>query len=472
MDSGNSIRVPHRVSLNPPPKRPPNSTLNGPGEITSPFQGDRGIGGEESSVPSPRHKRKFHQPDVPSSKRGRLMETCHQLTGLEQACGATTFQDGRDQSIEGLNPERRSYGETGPKGRIPLSPDVPSSPTISQISMEQTGVGIQKPSLRIEQCSLCLYQTDEASCGHAEEAGDKMLAVPGRHADLGPSPSKPSCSPIHCNRIASVSGVYYQHQKECFQPVTSNRVPGLPDKFPEDDNRPSRSEDPSSPEDDKRVYGGAEDNSEEFGKTPRSHGGSAPSSSSSTPLLQKPSAREDQGNTPSGLQFRDLSDYADEDRIELVVGSPEATQWPQSSNITLGLGSRVGRFNQRLGCQLPGSQHRRPMDKGRKREPHQLSGATSSLASHTVIRIESEFDSYPPPNGQYHGDSICEQDGRNPLLTLVKPGSQDLEMVPLQVYHHPCGTSPRQGECEGRLGISPLQRFKRLETTQGGVRNT
>ena len=82
------------------------------------------------------------------------------------------------------------------------------------------------------------------------------------------------------------------------------------------------------------------------------------------------------------------------------------------------------------------------------------------------------LDTHPrsTKDGQCDSYCLCEQDGGNPLIILVKPGSRGMEMVYRKVSQDSCGTPAREGKCAGRLAISSLQRLERLETGRGSVR--
>ena len=75
------------------------------------------------------------------------------------------------------------------------------------------------------------------------------------------------------------------------------------------------------------------------------------------------------------------------------------------------------------------NKHGRTLDKTGKREPHKLFAAFLALK---WTHIQGLFYK----DGQCDSYCLCEQDGGNPLIILVKPGSRGMEMVYRKVKIH------------------------------------
>ena len=114
------------------------------------------------------------------------------------------------------------------------------------------------------------------------------------------------------------------------------------------------------------------------------------------------------------------------------------------------------------GGKLRRSEYRGPLDQGGKSEPHKLPGATSSLLSSKNICFKNQFKSNPPLTGQYHGHVLR-------LLNTLRFSRGNMEVVPAEKNHYSHRTPTRQGERQGRLGISSSEGLKQLETPQGSI---
>ena len=118
---------------------------------------------------------------------------------------------------------------------------------------------------------------------------------------------------------------------------------------------------------------------------------------------------------------------------------------------------------------LTGEVHRRPMDSGRTETPYQLSGTPGGIPGTEVVRWRPARDFDSPLAGQCDGNRLSQQDGRNSFDSPVRSGSGDLELVHQPEDNNPCRTPPRCGEREGGLGITPPDRFQRLDAPTRGV---
>ena len=142
-------------------------------------------------------------------------------------------------------------------------------------------------------------------------------------------------------------------------------------------------------------------------------------------------------------------------------------QWETSSDIQMGPDNRVRRIPQGLGSVISGEIHRRTLDSGEMQATHQLPGAVGCISgSKSVCREQGKIVD-PPSTGQHHGNCLHQQDGWHPLRPPIRSCGGDLELVHLQEHNDPCGTSPRTGECEGRLGVTSPSRLKRLDAASG-----
>ena len=296
-----------------------------------------------------------------------------------------------------------------------------------------------------------------------------MCAILGRHAHHGSIQREASVLFSNSSGALGFTGFHHQHQKEHFLPLPSDRVLGLYTGFQGHDHSTPEPEDPPDPQANQAGSGGEGG----LNKTARSVtgivGSSPPSGPSSTLVLQTPGEGEIQGSATGRVRLKSVCGPSDQERDVLVAGPFDHQQWPQPTDHSLGPSHRVGCFDARLGSQLQGSKHRGAMDQGRKNSPHKLPGVASLLSSPEDIRSRSSVKSNPPTYRQCNSSGISEQDGRNPLVTLVQLSSRHLEVVSREVHSNSCGTPSRKGKCKSRLGVSAFEGFKRLEVTQGNL---
>ena len=470
MDSGSSIRIPPGATLSTSPKEVAKGTQARQGEISGSHRRDRITDKEESSRSSSATKRKLHQPDVPSTKRRRIVETNHQPERIKPIHHPTPLQDGGDQSNEGLDPKERLDGQTRPEGRVLVSPNIPPTPQLPQFSVAEEDLGVQESPIWTAECPTCLHKAPETSGSTIEEAGDKMHPISGRHVDHGPVQTGFAVTPSNGNRIADTARIYHQHQKECLQAHSEDRISGIPDRLHPDVYVSTKAQGRGYQEECSESLQRREgDPNETDSKPSGTDGCCAPSSFTSSNLLQSPSTRKDQSSSAKGIQLNNPTDTTGQRGVELVAQVPGETQRQQPADHPVGPDDRNGCLYPGLGSKLSGNQQGRPLDETGKGKPHQLPGTTSSVPGSESVRSEGEPEVYPTQDGQCNSDLLCEQDGRYPLVSNVESGSRGMEMVHCKIDQNTCRASTRERECTGRLAITSLWRLQRLEAGQGSV---
>ena len=113
VDPGGDLRVSPRVFVIATPEKVAKATCVRRGEVRSPRKRARGADSERSSEQGAATRGQLCQPNVPSAKRRRIMETNHRPPGIEPVHHTPSFQDGRNQDTERPDPKERLDGQVG-----------------------------------------------------------------------------------------------------------------------------------------------------------------------------------------------------------------------------------------------------------------------------------------------------------------------------------------------------------------------
>ena len=233
------------------------------------------------------------------------METSDRFERVESISGPTPLQDGRNHSVEGFGTEGRLDGETRHEGCLLISP---STSKIPQVPMAREDLGIQESSLRTTECPSCVHKASKTNCCVVEEAGRRMYFILGQHADYVSIQGGSKITASNSNRIANLTGIHNQHQEECVQANTGDRVPGILNRFTTDVQGSPEAEVRQHQEGCEKTEGREGGSDKTDSKGPGIDGGCTSSCSSGTHLLQMPTTRENQSSSSSGIQFTDPLD--------------------------------------------------------------------------------------------------------------------------------------------------------------------
>ena len=140
--------------------------------------------------------------------------------------------------------------------------------------------------------------------------------------------------------------------------------------------------------------------------------------------------------------------------VNTVLGIPE----PGNGCINSGLGSPVPGIIPEDGGSL---------DQRGSNSPHKLARVDGSLPSSPLLCKGQEQDPHPTFHGQQSGNSLCQSPRGHAFQGPVLPGPRVLGVVHAEKDHPPCSPHPGQGQCDGRLGVSPQHRLQRLEARPG-----
>ena len=190
-------------------------------------------------------------------------------------------------------------GETRHEGCLLISPHIPSTSKIPQVPMAREDLGIQESSLRTTECPLCVHKASKTNCCIVEEAEHKMYFISGRHADYVSIQGGSTITASNSNRIVNLTGIHNQHQEECVQANTGDRVPGISNRFTTDVRGSPEAEVRQHQEGCEKTEGREGGSDKTDSKGPGIDDGHTSSCSSGTHLLQMPITRNPGEKQPS-----------------------------------------------------------------------------------------------------------------------------------------------------------------------------
>ena len=128
-----------------------------------------------------------------------------------------------------------------------------------------------------------------------------------------------------------------------------------------------------------------------------------------------------------------------------------------------------GCINSGLGSPVPGiiPEDGGSLDQRGSNSPHKLARVDGSLPGSPLLCKGQEQDPHPTFHGQQSGNSLCQSPRGHAFQGPVLPGPRVLGVVHAEKDHPPCSPHPGQGQCDGRLGVSPQHRLQRLEARPG-----
>ena len=236
-------------------------------------------------------------------------------------------------------------------------------PEIPQIPMGRPNVEVQSASIWSEQCSMCVYQANEAGDLHIEEVGDQINPVSQRYVDNVKEQRGHQETLGNCSGVTDNSRIYHQLEEECSIPNTRAGVPRIHPEFLQDDDCASITHTALTKEVGETNDELGENYSTRLSTAARDNGSSTSCSAPSTTPLQEPGSSQD-NSTEKRILIRLTSERQPrhETRYSLVVGKSQSPQRTPITDQLLGSDNRVRRFHDWMGSQLPGKEHRWAMD--------------------------------------------------------------------------------------------------------------
>ena len=338
-------------------------------------------------------------------------------------------------------------------------------PEVSQIQMERPNVAIQSTALWPEQRSLCVHQSDEASGLHTEEVGNQINSLPQQHVDNVNKQGGSQETFGNCGGAADIPRVYCQFEEECPFLDSGVGISRVHLEFSHNDDSTSVTQVALFEEVSKANDEPGDDHDTGVSPDIGNDGSCTPCDTPSTTPLQESGGREDKSTQGRALiRFQSEDQPRHEARSDLVVRQRQTSQWTPVTDYSLGFDHRVGRFHNWMGSQLPGKEHRRPMDTSGEGLSHQLSRTSSSFPGPEDIRSTGNINLDPTSAGQCNSSCLCEQDGGYSFAVSVQTNTTDLGLVHGKELNNSRRAPSRETECTSRLGVSTYDRFQRLAT--------
>ena len=149
----------------------------------------------------------------------------------------------------------------------------------------------------------------------------------------------------------------------------------------------------------------------------------------------------------------------------VVDRKPDAVQ-RESSNLTSpSVDHNFRCLSSDFGCNLSGTNHRRPMDSRGTKTPYKYTGAEGSQIGYFNIypyAPKSKVNSLT--NGQYCGSAIYSQNGGNPQQSLNGHKQRDLGLLATERDHNYCRVPTWSFESRSRFPVAVYEGLEQMET--------
>ena len=223
-----------------------------------------------------------------------------------------------------------------------------------------------------------------------------------------------------CSRSPNFPGVHTEQGQECNISESANRIIRIQSGLQNHDDILTIPEIDLTSEISSATSRWDTNTTERDSPSLRNDGGSPPSDSTSTAILQ--TTGMDQNLLSQSWPF--LQRYSPNIqghpiRFEVVDSRGQLLQWAAIANCSMEPDYRIRCLQAGLGCQLPRDKYRWTMDGFRTIRTHKLTGDEGSLSGLTIFLFEENIYFSSPSNGQYYSDLLLEQVRRQPLTTLI-----------------------------------------------------
>ena len=411
------------------------------------------------------HKRGFLQSLVPSPQEGWNFSACDRLKFPEQVCGKLSLPDGKHSLPEVSTSKRRLHDHSGSERCLFVSPSPQGLTKVPTISLEKQMLCLPRPLFWLKYRSKDLHQAFKTRSSISSQTGCSYDPLSGRLSYLGVDLPRGAKSHSHGCNPPGKPRLHYQPGKVMFNSNPNNNLPGLCNRLHRRNTKPSTGE-------------------SRKGKVPLHEGN--PDSNYACPSDSKPS-RHSRGMSPSHLASApSFPTFADQNdpcstcqqpklRCESYSGSQPFGRTPlvgvqhrlcerqpnqtSSANVVYNNGC----IQDRMGCSLRNSAHKRPLVSQRAHPAHKRIRTEGGLSCPKVLSKEPFPQSGMPENGQHNGSSPCEQQRRYPLSLPLNTHTGTLAVVPGAKHHDISSARTRQVEHHCRLRIEGVQRQQRVE---------
>jgi len=407
-------------------------------------------------------------PFISETKKGRIKQADLQRKKVKQTRGIPPFQNGGPPAASKFAQQERVDGETGLEGRIFLRNDAPDRQEMVEVPLEEPDIRVPVPSVRPCLRTPSVHKIDEASGRVLAEIGHETHLLSGRLPSGQHESRKCSEGWKDLGGVVGEPRVHHQHPEVSDCPLPTDRVSGCHDRFKTDDSEPPRGQVRDNTTRVCRFVMLGNSLSPSIGivdrQVIRGNGGSL----TSTAVLQTASIATDP-NTDEEPVLRGLSqpDSPSQKRIEMVVGEPEAIQWPEVdfNRTRQSVGDRCQQ--NRLGGILSRPESQWPLDEVREDRAYQCIGVESSMAGSQDISLRSERVTCACPDGQHDNGSPHKQTWGHSVEPPHRPDETAVEFLPESESDSNGRAPPGSAEHRGGCAFEEETGWKRLAARSG-----
>ena len=421
--------------------------------------------GKAGDSPNPTRRAGFLIHDISRAQKRRRSETSDKPEGVEQICSHRALQNGGHTHPQRPAKSGRLDGESGSERRLFYDSNSRGGPSFPQILVQRAHVSVPMPPLRPGMCPVGLHQDPEASRSPTETAGGAFNRLHRRHTDLGGVQGGGSGP---CNRSGIFTGKPRLRSKQSQVSIgtnTDNRVSGFPGQLTQTRAEPpSREDKKDQSRNTSTARGQASGNQKTvptIGKASGGYQGSAPGA----PIFPQTSACSEAGpgTIRPGL-FQAVNPLHRGVRRTAVVARPSDRLERQVllDRKTIN-GDRIRCLHSRVGSDMRGSPHRRPLVSRGETVAYQLPRGTSSLSCTEVLCQRQERRYSAAEIGQHICRLIREQVGRDSVPQVEQHCKGPVAVVHEQRCILDSGAPPGHPEHDSRRRVSSDEGSVRLD---------
>ena len=229
-DSLSCVRLQDKFSQNSFSKVSTIYPKNGSGGTPN-IPGSERVIAKRGNTKDPIYQRRFLQPPVSCTQKGRIYASGDRPKFLEQVHCKRAFPDGKPQLPKNVTFTRIFYDKYRFKRCLPFCSRSRIFPKVSSLHLEGNMLPVQSSSIRPVFGPQNFYESIKTCCCIPEEEGHSSPYIPGRLSSFGCN-SGGSCEKYSaCSDSPSVPWFYNQPQEIITDSNTRDNLPGFPNRL-------------------------------------------------------------------------------------------------------------------------------------------------------------------------------------------------------------------------------------------------
>lgn len=413
----------------------------------------------------PFYQRRFLQPPVSCTQKGRIYASGDRLEFSEQVHRERAFPDGKPQLSKDVAFTRRFYDKYRLKRCLPFCSRSRVFPKVSSLRLERHMLPVQSSSFRAVFSPQDFYENFKTCCCIPEEEVHSYPYIPGRLSSLGCN-NGGSCGKYSVGSYSPSFPRFYSKPPEVVtNSNTSDNLPGFQNRLDvHDDISPdSKSQQDSgmlSPFSRFSKYHIAKPSkfNRSFRVLETSH------LASSTPLSPL-AVRSDKGPTfePGVLRCFDCSFTECQSRSRLVVETHPQCKRQSCAPSSSGCDHNDRRLQERLGCSASIPRDQWQMVTTRVSPAYQLSRTKGGLFGCKSLSQRQVSRNGISASRQHDRHRLCQQQRGYTLPPTSNSGLRDVGLVPGKRHLRDSFSHPRKRERLCGQRVESIQGHERVE---------